>query len=235
MIVYDLGLSDLSKKQLSNWKNVQLETFPFEDLPPHFRQLKQTYSFKPWGLWKTLQEHEYTLWIDANMELRRPLDEVRYILATKGHFFTIQRPLFPNTRFHSPQVVQSLGCHAPIHSCHQVPAGLQGYRLGSQAYHQVLEPLVQCARVQECIAPKGTNRSNHRQDQTVLNAILCALDWQDIQTDPKWWLSTHIDDEHEDLQPTKDPHEWNSMVIYTRRDHPYKPYRRDLDSRRFKT
>jgi hypothetical protein len=28
----------------------------------------------------------------------------------------------------------------------------------------------------------------------------------------------------DNLQPTRDPHDWNAMILYTRRGHPYKPY-----------
>ena len=162
--------------------------------------------------------------MDANMELRRPLDEIRSLLSEKGHFLTIQRPKFPNARFHHPEAVRNLGCYAEPETRFQVAAGFMGYAKGSHAYINILLPLVHCAMDKMCIAPPGTNRSNHRQDQTALNSILCALNWTDVEEDVKWWLSSHIDDSQEALQPTADPTDWNRLVVYTRREDPLKPY-----------
>ncbi|ETW09705.1 hypothetical protein, variant 4 [Aphanomyces invadans] len=224
--IYDLGLSPISRNEIATWRHTTLLRLPFESLPPHFRDLRRTYSFKPWGLYEALQRADHVLWIDANMELRQPIDDIRHILQTHGVFYTIQRQRFPNTRFHSMETIQRFNCSAPFYSRHQVPAGLQGYTRGSWAYTHVLEPLLACAMENDCIAPPGTNRSNHRQDQTVLNSLLCALDVNSslIQEDLKFWLSSHVDDLREPLQPTADPTSKNDVVIYTRREHPWKPY-----------
>lgn len=226
--IYDLGISVETRARIKDWKNVIVRSFPFEELPPHFRRLRETYAFKPWALHDVLQREDRVVWIDANMEIRRPLSELRMILTTKGHFFTIQRPRFPNARFHFPGAVAQLGCSAEAYSRYQSPAGFQGYKKGSYAYENVLLPLVDCALDEKCIAPSGTSRSNHRQDQTAFNAILCRLNWTDVEIDIKWWLSSHIDDQNEKLQPTVDPTDWNDLVVYTRRENPVKPYLRFL-------
>jgi hypothetical protein len=50
--------------------------------------------------------------------------------------------------------------------------GVQGYRRGSEAFNEVLGPITACAVVEDCIAPPGTDRDNHRQDQVALNIVL---------------------------------------------------------------
>eukprot|EP00613_Pedinella_sp_CCMP2098_P037790 CAMPEP_0171804026 /NCGR_PEP_ID=MMETSP0991-20121206/73834_1 /TAXON_ID=483369 /ORGANISM="non described non described, Strain CCMP2098" /LENGTH=756 /DNA_ID=CAMNT_0012416257 /DNA_START=344 /DNA_END=2609 /DNA_ORIENTATION=- len=45
---------------------------------------------------------------------------------------------------------------------------------GRSAAKRVLGPLVSCAERERCVSPLGSSRANHRQEQTALNAILCA-------------------------------------------------------------
>ncbi|KAF0690351.1 Aste57867_18282 [Aphanomyces stellatus] len=229
--IYDLGLSAASRAEIQTWRRTTLLQLPFDQLPHHFRDLRRTYAFKPWGLVQALGRTRHVLWIDANMELRRPVDDIRAILAQHGVFYTVQRQRFPNTRFHAAATIRRFNCTVPLYSRPQVPAGLQAYTRGSWAYDHVLQPLVACAMDDTCIAPPGTNRSNHRQDQTVLNAILCGLDVNTslVHEDVKFWLSSHVDDLSEPLQPTPDPTHTNDVVIYTRRDHPWKPYTSYID------
>ena len=56
---------------------------------------------------------------------------------------------------------------------------LMGFTLGSPAgvavAARVLAPLVACGLDEACVTPPGSSRANHRQEQTALNAILCAL------------------------------------------------------------
>jgi len=45
---------------------------------------------------------------------------------------------------------------------------------GRAAAARVLAPLVACGERAQCVNPQGSSRANHRQEQTALNAILCA-------------------------------------------------------------
>jgi hypothetical protein len=45
---------------------------------------------------------------------------------------------------------------------------------GRAAAERVLAPLVACGERAQCVNPEGSSRANHRQEQTALNAILCA-------------------------------------------------------------
>ena len=47
-------------------------------------------------------------------------------------------------------------------------------------------------------------------------AMLC-------DNDPVYRLTSDFEN-RDNLQPTRDPHDWNAMVLYTRRGHPHKPY-----------
>jgi hypothetical protein len=110
----------------------------------------------------------------------------------------------------------------------------------------VLEPLVACGLDQDCVQPVGSSRANHRQEQTALNAILCANSlaahaslnkapprvgpdagmWAGVlcNKDARFRLTSDFENRNHELQPTIDPTDWNDMVLYTRRGHHHKPY-----------
>ena len=50
-----------------------------------------------------------------------------------------------------------------------------GALVGAARFHRhyadIVEPWVRCARVEACIAPPGSNRRNHRQDQAALTVL----------------------------------------------------------------
>ena len=99
-------------------------------------------------------------------------------ISVRGAFF-VQHPfLFPTAQFHHPAAVRGLGCHAPDGSLPHCATTFMGFTLnsavGREAVQEVLKPLVSCGLDEACVFPEGSSRQNHRQEQTALNAVLCA-------------------------------------------------------------
>ena len=79
--------------------------------------------------------------------------------------------------------------------------------------------------------PIGSSRDNHRQEQTALNSILCALEAppDDICLASKSFrMTADFENDLDEMQPTRDETAWNEMSLYTRRDHAIRPYLRFL-------
>ena len=92
--------------------------------------------------------------------------------------------------------------------------------------------LLRCCAVATCVNPLGSNRGNHRQEQTVLNAIMCreGIGERRYCTDD-WNLRASAEFEHDwgdGPFVTTDEEQWKNIEIYTRRVHPVKPYVRHL-------
>eukprot|EP00731_Ephydatia_muelleri_P010040 Em0005g626a len=66
IIVYDLGLTESERRQLTSYCNVELRNFPFEKYPDHVRDL-QTYAFKPLVVSEVAREYEVILYGDASV------------------------------------------------------------------------------------------------------------------------------------------------------------------------
>ena len=98
----------------------------------------------------------------------------------------------------------------------------------------VLPRLVDCVADPDCVNPPGSSRANHRQEQTALNAILCARDYDPdgaCHGDKRFRMTSDFENDADPVQPTADETDWNDVVFYTRRNHALKPYRRFLRRR----
>ena len=89
MIVYDLGLEADQSAEAATWVNVELRGFPWYCfLKPHFAMPK-TNAWKPIILSLVLDEVDCVLYLDAGMELRAPLHEVRRRIQADGALFSL--------------------------------------------------------------------------------------------------------------------------------------------------
>jgi hypothetical protein len=74
----------------------------------------------------------------------------------------------------------------PLGSLRHCATTFMGFTLsspqGRAVARHVLDPLVACSLDPQCIHPQGSSRTNHRQEQTALNAILCNLSHGNIAT-----------------------------------------------------
>ena len=90
------------------------------------------------------------LWLDANVEVRRPLDELRELLAADGHFASVTHIGFPEPLRHFDAVVRSLGCGAAPFSRVQTWTGAVGVVRGSW-FHREVRRLRACANLGICV------------------------------------------------------------------------------------
>ena len=245
--VYDLGLSEAARAEVEAWEGVTLvdlapaaasvlgDLYGAEPqdvgVPPHVLN-HSTYAFKAFVVADALRTHGAVLWVDANCELRRPADEVRLLVAERGHFLVGHPYAFPTPQFHHPAALELLGCDAPDLSREHCATTFIGVTEGSWLARRVLPRLVDCAAAPHCINPPGSSRLNHRQEQTALNAILCNVDPGSpdnaCHADKRFRMTTDFENDDDPVQPTADETDWNDIVLYTRRNHPIKPYLRFL-------
>ena len=236
IVVYDLGFTPESRSKVLGWRDVELRdlapavTRVLNETPPHTLQAS-SYAFKALVIQDALLAARSVLWIDANCELRRPLDEVFYQLQKTGHFLVEHPYRFPTTQFHHPDAVSQLGCVAEDFSRQHCATTFVGVVRGSWFATEVLSRLVACMRDPTCVNPVGSSRENHRQEQTALNSILCALKAPSdgvCLSSKNFRMTTDFENDLDAVQPTRDETDFNEMSLYTRRDHAIKPYLRFL-------
>ena len=172
IVVYNLGLTSSQIEQVNMWHNVQLE-WP-RGIPStyalHVHALKK-YAWKTNAIYESTKKYVSTLWLDAGCEVRGPLTVIESILRKDG-VFLVQGQDEDMTRwvhdgtFGYFKVERSAFSKKPSFA-----GGIEGWALNSEAYHKILEPLVECANKKECIDPSGASFGNHRYDQSALSVI----------------------------------------------------------------
>mmetsp|Transcript_4747 Transcript_4747/g.6512 ORF Transcript_4747/g.6512 Transcript_4747/m.6512 type:complete len:156 (+) Transcript_4747:330-797(+) len=146
----------------------------------------------------------------------------------QGYFFMTHPAPFPTPQFHHPATNKRLGCLVPDHTRQHCATTIMAFQNQSWAHKELLIPMLECALDNTCINPPGSSRANHRQEQSVLNAIMCRLDVEVCSVDDKWRMQS-FHRENYTLNLTDDETDWNEVVLYTRRSHPIKPYQRFLN------
>ena len=75
ILVYDLGLNENERKNLSHHCHVEVRTFPFEKYPPHFRALALNEAWKPIIINELTKEYDVILYGDASLRIRKPVKD----------------------------------------------------------------------------------------------------------------------------------------------------------------
>jgi len=184
-LFYDLGLEPRQTAEARGWAGVELRALDFKGLPKHVRRTgweHSSYAFKPVVVRDALKTHDCILWLDSGIELRRDVSSwaPRY-LSRFGALLVGSGWPFPNAWMH-PACAHALlpsGADPLVslrdargHFVREVWSGVMGFNRRDPALmRDIVEPMLLCALDPECIAPAGSNKSNHRQDQTVLSLL----------------------------------------------------------------
>jgi len=196
VFVYDLGLTGAERRQLRD-QGRELRRFPFEQYPPHLdlRNNFGHYAWKPVIIADVLKETGgRVLWLDAGNLLESPLTAIKQALADQGIVSPIS--LGSLARWTHPGTLRYL--RVP-HSWYHRPnrkGGIVGFNARFPSARELVRRWRQYALIPKCIGPAGSNRSNHRQDQSILSVLVYrAQQRYRFKLEDRWpGISTHNDD-----------------------------------------
>ncbi|GLC35038.1 exostoses (multiple)-like 2 [Pleodorina starrii] len=175
IVLYDLGFTSEQLATLRCWRNVQVVRFPYEDYPPHVREIS-TYAFKPLVFQHALQRYPVMMWIDCGLEVRGPLDSLREVLSRNGHVSAQQSDTPADysytEKYQAPFFQLPDAEYQRIKNQPFCAAGVQGFVRGAASEQLVLAPTVSCAMNLNCMAPPGHSRANCLYEQTALTLNL---------------------------------------------------------------
>ena len=188
VVVYDIGVSgahpsldlpSLTKAaglDTDGHRTATLRRFPYKLYPRWFNVNESAgeYAWKPAIIKMAADEFGLVLWMDAGDEVsptRGGLGRIEALVKAKGFYSPASTGKF--TRWTHNGMLRHFGLplhkHATWSNCN---AALVGMNRDSLAYKLVLEPWHACAMNRSCIAPKGSSRRNHRQDQAALSCVV---------------------------------------------------------------
>ena len=191
IIVYDLGLSSKKKEEVRKYCNVELRSFPFENyMQPHVKKLS-SYAWKPIIAKLVSQEYDVIMYGDAS--LRMKLCDMSQALEhlLKFPFLNLRPANFRAIEFTHDGMMEYLQYpkhRKDIAQLETLQGGCYLMWANSVMQEKLIEPWLDCALHQECIAPEGSTVSIkacnftkvhdghyigcHRYDQSALNLIL---------------------------------------------------------------
>ena len=174
VVVYDLGLTRKQRRAvLDSDLNGSVEAFPWNEYPGFFdiNVNRGEYAWKPALIARELQKSDAPLcWMDAGNVVLLPLRDIREELAQHGFYSAPSRGTV--LQWTHPLMFKALGL--PPDFCAD-RRNLSGACIAFDPKHlrarALIEEWARLAEDKEMIAPPGSSRKNHRQDQALLTVL----------------------------------------------------------------
>lgn len=174
ILVFDLGLDQSQIVELKQeFPFLNIRKFPFKFYPSYFDLSLDAgqYAWKPVIIATLLnQEFDHILWLDAGDKVIGSLANLNKLIDHYG-FFSVPTSNSILELTHEKSIeklrVEPLECTQL-----QLSAAFIGICVRSSSVNQLIRKWNDCALDKEIIAPEGSNRSNHRQDQSVFNLLI---------------------------------------------------------------
>nr|CAG8631901.1 14199_t:CDS:1 [Entrophospora candida] len=202
ILVYDIGLVNYQKK----WSRVLLEKgylnefreFDFEKYPGFWKVNNVTrgeYAWKAGIISEVIKDYPGPIfWLDSGTYVKSEfLKRFNLILDYYDGFFS-PRSSGKMLKWTHPGVFKYFNDDPKKYSdfvnCNGAAIALDSNRVGN-----LINNWIECALVKECIAPKGSNRENHRQDQAILTYFVAREKRHCVNRLGVFGLRTHMDRE----------------------------------------
>lgn len=181
IIVYDLGIEESCLERLENdYPNISLRTFDYSKYPDYYNISKNAgeYAWKP-AIIKEVSDEIKTgvlLWCDSgnlftgNVKILR--DEILkrniYSPISDGDIKKWTHPLMLKY-FNDRKMIDRK--NKKFLSLKNRNGAILGFNLNNKNILNFIDEFASLANIKECIAPEGSNRSNHRQDQALFTLL----------------------------------------------------------------
>jgi hypothetical protein len=183
---YDLGLTAAEIRSLPRWAGLLYHKFDYAAQPPHLDVNVNAgeYAWKPVIVAEVVDrlraagDAADVVWADAGSYF----DELTPLAARVGASggLWVRRSSGTMRQWTHPSMFARLGAAAADYGDRRnADATLIGFAIasagaaaGQRLYDAVIAPWRACALDRECIAPTGSSRKNHRQDQAVLSYLV---------------------------------------------------------------
>lgn len=203
-IIWDLGIIPSQKMKLNklyiylNKKNTYISVifniFNYSAYPKFFNIKKNAgqYAWKPIIISLTYYKYKCTLlWLDVGCNIIGSLQSVyndihKYKVWSIGAGRDIKRYTHISTLLYlnaSKNIYKNIMC----------AGGVVGFSYPHLLANILLQKWVSCSMEKECIAPKYSNRTNHRQDQSVFTILLYQLKLNCNRGSKIYNFTTHFD------------------------------------------
>jgi hypothetical protein len=163
-----LGLSLAERLIIGRISGAKLRRVP--PFCPHYLEV-ESFAWKTAAICDALDDGGAVLWLDAGIEIQKPLDDLFETIDHDGYLFTVTPLDHPNCRIghlsHSRSLELLGGDNAPIRNSFMVNAGVMGYKAGHPAAQLAFDAREYAANPEIIRGP----RYSHRHDQTIYSVL----------------------------------------------------------------
>ena len=173
IIVYDLGMTDIELNKIKSFPYVILEKFDFNKYPEHVSLEKYSgfncsYAWKPIIIYEVCEKYGGLVhWMDTR-NLYSDFKNLIQILK-KNYIYT---PISSGNikKWTYPSTINYMNGFKYLKK-RMRGAGIFGINYDIDWVKSLVKEWRDLALIKECICPKGSNRGNHRQDQSILTIL----------------------------------------------------------------
>ena len=177
VVVWDLGLEPAFRDQLAlSFPAVRFETFEFARHPAHFDISIDAgkYAWKPEIMWsEAARGGSMLIWLDAGDLLIDTLRRIRRYASVFGFYSPYSSGTVKD--WTHPGMLHCLGADEHLLGRRNLSSGIVAFDIRNRTARELLTRWRACAVDATCIAPDGSSRENHRQDQAALTVLAHQL------------------------------------------------------------
>ena len=174
LAVWDLGLTPTERTSLETEFTLSVRIFDYSKYPPYFNinVAAGEYAWKPALIQETRQalgQRTY-LWLDAGDRLIEPLDKLFLFIEAKGLF---SNGTWGNVaKWTYPATFDAINRRYQDYISLRMRNGaIIGFNERFEWVRELMDTYATWAKTKAIIAPEGSSRENHRQDQTCLTLL----------------------------------------------------------------
>ena len=167
-IVANYFKENLSKAMVQFYKSID-----FDKYPEYFGLKYHNYAFKSACIWETMHmmSSDNLFWLDAGCGIKNELKAIRILLRVFGFYSPFSSTSVGDLTY--PAVLNEfdpMGANG-FGKKRMLSGGVVGLNIRNNDATQIIREWHQLTYRQDLLAPEGSNRDNHRQDQSLLSLV----------------------------------------------------------------
>ena len=172
-VVFDLGLLESEKNRLQDsFPLAEIRVFDYSKYPDYFNIKINAgeYAWKPVIFSEIFNKFRCCVcWMDAGNVVTEPLIWVRRVTKKIGMYSPCSSGCISD--WTHPKTLEFLNASNSLLNMRNLNGACVAANYQNSKARDIINQWKECALVRECIAPRGSSRENHRQDQAVLSLL----------------------------------------------------------------
>jgi hypothetical protein len=173
ILVYDLGLTNTEINYINiNFSAIELRSFDYSKYPKYLNIKINAgeYAWKPVIVNNVMNEFKCTVcWLDAGNVVIEPLLKLKIITKKLGFYSPYSCGKISD--WTHPKTLNYLNASESILNYINLNGACVSVDYSNKKANKLINTWATYALIKECIAPEGSGRHNHRQDQAVLTVL----------------------------------------------------------------